>query len=76
MKHLYLFTTSYCHLCETAYQLVAQIMDTDNLEVVEISDDAFLLARYGLKIPVLQRKDTQAELNWPFTTADIIQFLN
>ena len=75
MKHLYFYSTSYCHLCDTAYELVTQIFDINNIEVVEISDDAFLLARYGLKIPVLQRHDTHAELNWPFTSTDIIQFL-
>jgi hypothetical protein len=74
-KKLYLYSTSHCHLCETACELLAQIFDVNNLDVVEISDDAFLLAQYGLKIPVLQRQDTQAELNWPFTTIDIIEFL-
>ena len=74
-KYVYLFSTSHCHLCETAYALVSQMPEVNKLEVIEVADDAGLLARYGLKIPVLQRQDTQAELNWPFAATDIIEFL-
>jgi glutaredoxin 2 len=74
-KYVYLFSTSHCHLCETAEALIVQLGLACELAVIEIADDDDLLIRYGLKIPVLQRQDTKAELNWPFTTTDIIQFL-
>ena len=76
MKQLYLFSTSHCHLCENAQALLMQLTIACKLEVIEISEDAILLSRYGPKIPVLLRRDTQTELNWPFTTDDIVQFLN
>jgi len=49
----------------------------NNLKVtlVEIADDDDLLTLYGTRIPVLQRVDTQAELNWPFTSHDIVKLI-
>lgn len=74
IKQLYLYSTSHCHLCELAYAFVVQLPDIA-LEVIEIADNEALLAQYSLRIPVLQRQDTQAELNWPFNTAEIIKFI-
>jgi Glutaredoxin-like domain (DUF836) len=73
--NLYLYSTSHCHLCETAHALILRLPNALTLNIVEISDDEQLLARYGLKIPVLQRQDTLAELNWPFNEADIVAFI-
>jgi hypothetical protein len=49
----------------------------DNIEIklIDISDDDTLLAQYEIRIPVLQRQDTKAELNWPFNDLDINEFL-
>lgn len=68
-----LYTTSACHLCELAEALLQEI----NLSAVsiEITNDDALIADYGTRIPVLKRTDTQAELDWPFTNQDILQFL-
>ena len=66
-KQLYLYSTSYCHLCELAYALILQAADPNNVKLIEIADDTALLAEYGLRIPVLKRVDTNAELNWPFS---------
>lgn len=74
-KNLYLYSTSHCHLCETAHALMMQLGIVNKLKIVEIADDERLLARYGLKIPVLQRQDTLAELCWPFSEADIVKFI-
>ena len=74
-KNLYLYSTSHCHLCEIALDLVLQHVMADGLTVIEITDDEHLLALYGIKIPVLQRQDTLAELNWPFSKEDIANFL-
>ena len=74
-KKLSLYSTSHCHLCELAHTLVLQVSSIDKVKLVDISEDETLLAIYELRIPVLQRQDTKAELNWPFTSADIIEFL-
>jgi hypothetical protein len=68
-----LFTTSACHLCE----LAADVLQKAKLEVqaIEIADDEALIERYGTRIPVLKRLDTAAELNWPFTSQDIERFI-
>ncbi|CAM4302190.1 glutaredoxin family protein [Vreelandella rituensis] len=54
MIQLRLYTTLGCHLCE---QLEALIHTLANDEVVlshiEISDDAALMERYGVRIPVV-----------------------
>jgi hypothetical protein len=73
--NLYLYSTSHCHLCENAHALILQALKISKLKIVEISNDEQLLARYGLKIPVLQRQDTLAELNWPFSEADVAEFI-
>ena len=74
-KKLSLYSTSHCHLCELAQALVLQVSSVDKVKLVDIAEDEALLAIYELRIPVLQRQDTKAELNWPFTSADIIEFL-
>jgi hypothetical protein len=72
---LILFTTSHCHLCELAYDLVSQQCDGSELQCIEIIHDEKLLKAYELRIPVLQRTDTLAELSWPFGADDIRRFL-
>ena len=75
-RQLNLYSTSHCHLCELAYSLVLQ-QGTNNIEVnlIEIAENAILLTRYGSRIPVLQRQDTQAELDWPLNETSIREFL-
>ncbi|SDI72250.1 glutaredoxin family protein [Billgrantia gudaonensis] len=54
MTHLTLYTTLGCHLCEQLEALLTLLHDGDyRLERVEISEDEALLARYGVRIPVL-----------------------
>lgn len=74
IKQLNLYSTSHCHLCELAYAIIMKIPDI-SVTVIEIAGDEFLLTKYGLRIPVLQCQDTKIELNWPFTEADIHEFL-
>jgi hypothetical protein len=45
------------------------------LNIIDIAEDEALLDAYSLRIPVLQRQDTKAELNWPFSTVDINELL-
>lgn len=72
---LKLFTTSCCHLCEIAESILLSLELTQHFSQVDISDNDTLIVTYGHRIPVLQRTDTLAELNWPFTASDIITFI-
>ena len=73
-EQLSLYSTSHCHLCELAYALAMKVPNISVI-VIDIAEDELLLAKYGVHIPVLQRQDTELELNWPFTEADIHQLL-
>lgn len=73
-EQLSLYSTSHCHLCELAYALAMKVPNISVI-VIDIAEDELLLAKYGVRIPVLQRQDTEMELNWPFTEADIHQLL-
>ncbi|SEK92232.1 glutaredoxin family protein [Halomonas daqiaonensis] len=54
MIRLRLYTTLGCHLCEQLEALLATLChERYRLERVEISDDEALVARYGMRIPVL-----------------------
>ena len=68
---LLLYTTSGCHLCAIAENLLHETLGLAQFQPIEIADDEALLACYGLRIPVLQRADTKAELDWPFDAAMI-----
>ncbi|RWW90247.1 hypothetical protein BHE74_00000594 [Ensete ventricosum] len=41
------------------------------VELVDIADSQALFEAYGLRIPVLRRVDTGAELGWPFDTEQV-----
>lgn len=45
------------------------------VELVDITDPDDLIEVYGLRIPVLRRADTGAELDWPFETEQVVNFL-
>jgi Glutaredoxin-like domain (DUF836) len=75
LKKLNLYSTSHCHLCDLAHSLLMSFSDDIALKIIDIAEDEALLDTYSLRIPVLQRQDTQAELHWPFTTTEIIHFL-
>jgi hypothetical protein len=73
LKMFYLYGTSSCHLCEEAGALL------QNLKLrwseVDIAEDEDLMQQYGLKIPVLYRADNQTELCWPFSSSDVLVFI-
>lgn len=60
--------TSACALCDRAEALVAPMAAAFGwqLEQIDIADDDALFARWGERIPVLERTDTGAVLCWPF----------
>ena len=77
MTQLVLYTTSYCHLCEQAIALLTKLKEHYNIHwiSIEISDDNDLIEKYGIRIPVIQRRDNQSELNWPFSEEDIVMLI-
>jgi hypothetical protein len=76
MSRLTLYHTAGCHLCEEAQALILDCLarrgiGQDALELADIAEDAALLERYGLSIPVLRNQETGRELGWPFGQAEI-----
>ncbi|MCK7545161.1 glutaredoxin family protein [Marinobacter bryozoorum] len=71
------FTTSHCELCDLAEQLLvnAPLPYPIPVEAVDIATSEELVERYGTRIPVLRREDTGAELGWPFTREQLLDFL-
>lgn len=71
--HLILYTTSNCHLCEQALELLTSQQNID-LTLIEIADSDALIDLYGTRIPVLHNESNAAELDWPFNLQDVIDF--
>lgn len=76
-KTLFLYTTLGCHLCEDAKTLAWPVLQHFGYRLVEveIADDDKLVERYGIRIPVVQREDTQQELGWPFSQEQLAEML-
>ena len=76
MRTLILYSTLGCHLCEEAKALLMPLLVRSRwqLQEVDIAEDDDLLANYGIRIPVLSIPSV-GELDWPFTTEDIISRL-
>jgi hypothetical protein len=76
-QHAYiLFGTSACHLCELAQEMLeAQCESRPGFafEKVDIIESDALVARYGVRIPVLRDPEGR-ELGWPFTSAELREF--
>lgn len=68
-----LYSTSGCHLCEQAYQLLTQVNIADPITIVDIAFDDELFSRYGVTIPVVACQGV--ELNWPFDFNELTQWL-
>ncbi len=71
MPSLILYGTLGCHLCDEAQVVVAHALGRLAREV-DIADDDRLLECYGLRIPVLKRADTGAEIDWPFGPEEVL----
>ncbi len=74
---LHLYSTSHCHLCDQAENLLASLSKAYDMQwsCIEIADNPILLQRYELMIPVLKRLDNDIEIYWPFTIQDIQNLL-
>lgn len=68
-----LYGTTCCHLCDDAKAILQELeIEADYIDIVE---DDELLEKYGVRIPVLKRLDTGAELGWPFDAVVVLRFL-
>lgn len=74
MPDIKLFGTESCHLCEQAEIVLRELeVETDH---IDIANDDVLMEKYGIRIPVLKRVDTGAELGWPFDAEAVERFLS
>ncbi|VVO33131.1 glutaredoxin family protein [Pseudomonas fluorescens] len=72
-----LFGTLGCHLCELAEAEMMPFVEGGLLvELVDIAENETWFANYELRIPVLRRVDTGAELDWPFNADQVVAFLS
>lgn len=78
MRTLYLYSTPGCHLCELARDVVEPLLNDYAfvLEEIDIAESDDLIARYGVRIPVLKSPHHLVELGWPFDTAQARGFLS
>ncbi|MGH8050007.1 MAG: glutaredoxin family protein [Arenimonas sp.] len=74
MADLILFQRDHCHLCELAWEVLAQARVAD-FESVWIEGDAGLENLYGLRVPVLQCTRNGMELDWPFTSEQVQELI-
>ncbi len=71
-----LFGTLGCHLCEQAEAMLLPLVENGLLvELLDIAARPETVDDYGLRIPVLRRVDTGAELDWPFEVEQVVRFL-
>ena len=77
MPELLFYTTAGCHLCECAAAMLGELARSGvcGAKPVDIAESEDLVARYGLTIPVLRNPSNGRELNWPFTSEQIINLL-
>lgn len=71
-----LYGTSACHLCELAEEMITALHGTAcevSVVKVDISDSDELMARYGVRIPVLRHPNGR-ELGWPFSVEQLSAF--
>lgn len=73
MSGLILYQRDHCHLCELAWEVLAEARVAD-FESVWIEGDGILENQYGLRVPVLRHTRSSMELDWPFT-ADQVRLL-
>lgn len=77
MDHYLLYGTAGCHLCEEAEALLAGWFPHPRraLQHQDIAESDELVARYGIRIPVLLRLADGAELGWPFDAGQVAAWL-
>ena len=71
------YTGPQCSLCDLADVELQQTSMFSSLviEKVNIRTSTELYLLYGARIPVLKRADNEKEIGWPFSAADLEEFL-
>ena len=71
------YTGPQCSLCDLADVELQKTSKFSSLEIakVNIRTSTELYHLYGARIPVLKRADNEKEIGWPFTAADLEEFL-
>lgn len=73
MAEFLLYGTEGCHLCEQAEQLLLDLgLGFTKLDII---DDEQAQQRYAIRIPVLQHHRSGLELNWPFDSQLLRDFI-
>lgn len=77
MRDFILYSTSACHLCELAEDILWPLMEQQGrfMQKVDIASDDALLETYGVRIPVLCHPDSGVELGWPFDRSQAQSFV-
>lgn len=77
MEKIIFYTTDACSLCETALSMVRISINKleQQLILIDIIDDDYLIETYGDKIPAIYRENTASHLYWPFSPVDVQNFL-
>jgi hypothetical protein len=66
-----------CDLCELAEAELMPLIEHGLLvELVDIAESKAMIDTYGLRIPVLRRTDTGAELDWPFDAGQVVVLMS
>jgi hypothetical protein len=73
MSDYLLYGTEGCHLCEDAEQLLLDAGLAFSKQ--DIIEDPQLLQNYGVLIPVLLHSASQQQLNWPFDSQALQDFI-
>ncbi|MBI5007822.1 MAG: glutaredoxin family protein [Nitrosomonadales bacterium] len=73
MTQLVLYGKDSCHLCDDAEVILRGI--AVEYDYADITTDPELQEKYAIRIPVLKRQDTGAELGWPFDAEALRRFL-
>ena len=74
MSDLILFQRDHCHLCELAWEVLAQACVPD-FDSVWIEGDSLLEKSYGLRVPVLKHTRSSMELDWPFSAEQVRELM-
>ena len=71
------YTGPQCSLCDLADVELQQtsMFSSLDIEKINIRTSTELYHLYGARIPVLKRADNEKEIGWPFSAADLEEFL-
>ncbi len=51
-------------------------LNSIEIQEIDIADSTELVAKYGIRIPVVQRDRADSDLGWPFSLAELAEYLD